>query len=733
MTLKDAVQTLKISPPISRGQLTKAYVDGLAEWHPDRVAGDAALAAEAEGKIRQIAEAYGMLNGLPESGYPFKVSASRSKEPSASGIVRPFQAAKIASEPKVIVPVRKAVSLTTLAAYAVVGVVVMGLVGMMMHVRRAGRTAPQAVETAVDAAAPQSQPQAAPSQTTRAASAAPSSPASASAMAGTQMPPAAPAGPVLTFEESQTRALEGDKQAQWHVAQAYEKGEGVEANAEEALKWAFMAAEQGLPAAQMKLGLCFKNGVGVAKDLAEALRWFQQASAAGLENAGYEAALCFLNGGEGVENHGKAVALLRPLAETGHLGAQEQLGMCYRYGEGVTEDLDAAIKWLLPAAEHGSMYAQLELALTYAEKDKTPENLAAAAGWYRKAAEQQEPEAQHLLGEACFSGEGVAQSSTEAVKWWRLAAEQDYADAQDSLGMAYQRGLGVAENMETAVQWFRKAAGHDHAAAKFHLSVCHTIGAGVPEDKVQAAQYCLEAAELGHAAAQNNLGVFCMDGSGVRQDAAEAFKWFTLASAQGDESAADWLAKLKARMTSSQIAEGQRRVRAFTLRKRGQDRPARTMAAAPEAAQPPMQHLPTDNRLDSGVLLTDNFREFGGKGQLILDNGLTDDAYVKVVGGRKLWASFYVRGGDKFTLDHVPDGTYQVLYCTGFDWDPKARDFGRGQQARRHDNSFDFTTTRTTQGSQVTVSTPVITLTLHAVPNGNAPTSEVTLEEFDRF
>lgn len=727
MTLKEAVQTLRISPPITRGELTKAYVDGLAEWRPERVAGNAALAAEAEGRLQQIAEAHGMLNSLPETGYPFQVSAGQPRAASVSGIMRPLGGAKVAPTPPktVVVPVKQAAPLTFMA-YAVVGVAVLGLAGILMHVLRGGGTAPVPVAEAPLAPQPQTAPAKAPEAMEQPGL------SDAPVADGTPVPSAAPGGKALTFEEIQMRALEGDKQAQWQAVLAYERGEGVEANPEEALKWAFMAAEQGVPAAQVKVGLGYKNGAGVAKDLAEAVRWFQLAATAGLEDAGYEAALCLLIGDEKVRDYDKAVALLRPLAEKGHIGAQRELGMCYRHGVGVPANPDLAIQWLLPPAKHGHVNAQLALAQTYAEKEKTPTNLEAAVTWYRKAAEQHVPEAQYRLGEACFSGEGAAQSSTEAVQWWRLAAEQGHDDAQDRLGMAYQRGNGVAENVDTAVQWFRKAAGNDHAAAKFHLSVCYVLGAGVPMDPVQAAHYCREAAELGHAPAQNNLGTFCMEGKGLRQDLVEAFKWFTLALAQGNDSSADWLAKVKGQMTPSQIAEGGRRARAFTPRKRGHDLTGDAIAAA--AAQPPSgQHLTTDNRLNSGVLLTDNFREFGGKGQLILDNGLVDDAYVKVVGGSKLWASFYVRGGEKFILDDVPDGTYQVLYCTGFDWDPMARDFGRDQHAMKHDRGLDFTTTRKTQGTQTIVSTPVFTLTLRAVSDGNAPTSDIPLEEFNRF
>lgn len=736
MTLKDAVQILQISPPITRGQLTKAYVDALAEWHPDRVAQDAALAAEADGRLRLIAEAHGMLNALPESGYPFNVSYGQPRPPSASGIMRPFQAPKIAVEAPRVVAARQKVSPLAVAAYVVVGVAVVGLAGVWMHVQKSA--APARPEASGEALASSSEP--APQPVPALEPVAPMvAPKSRPPMAQVQpsTPAGTPADEPRTFAELQARALEGDAQAQWLTAQAYEKGEGVQANPEEALKWALMAAEQAVPMAQMKVGMGYKEGVVVAKDLAEALRWFERASAAGVEQGGYEAALCLLLGGKGAQDHARAVALLRPLAEKGVPAAQQGLGMCYRHGKGVAADVNEALKWLFPAAKKGQVLAQLELGLIYTERAKIPEDLEEAAKWYREAADQQDPEAQHLLAQAYADGKGVAKDPATAFKWWSLAANQDYADAQDSLGLAYQRGIGVAENMEKAVHWFNRAAEHDHAGAKFHLSVCHVLGVGVPEDKVRAAAYCLEAADLGYAPAQNNMGVFYMEGTGVRQDPSEAYKWFTLASSQGHGSSTEWLAKLKPTMTAFQIAEGERRVRAFAPRELAQVRPADDLARAPEPApaaqQPSMEHLVNDNRLPSGTLLTDRFREFGGQGRLIVDNGLVDDAYVKVVGGRKLWASFYVRGGEKFALDHVPDGTYQVLYCTGFDWNAKAHDFGRNQHAMRHDRSLDFTTTRATEGTQTTISASVLTLTLHQVSGGNAPTSDISLEEFNKF
>ena len=146
-----------------------------------------------------------------------------------------------------------------------------------------------------------------------------------------------------------------------------------------------------------------------------------------------------------------------------------------------------------------------------------------------------------------------------------------------------------------------------------------------------------------------------------------------------------------------------------------------------------LKHLASDERLTSGSILTDRLTPLGGKGKLSLDNGLTEDAFVKMISNDRLVASFYVRGGEKFTFTHVPDGVYRLIYCTGFGWEAARRDFERGRHAMRYDEALDFTTTRRTEGNSIITSTGVMTLTLHKVANGNARTSGIPLEEFDRY
>ena len=75
---------------------------------------------------------------------------------------------------------------------------------------------------------------------------------------------------------------------------------------------------------------------------------------------------------------------------------------------------------------------------------------------------------------------------------------------------------------------------------------------------------CLAAAAKGSNSAYFDLGVAFSTGShGVACDLIEAHKWFNLAAAQGHEEAAWCRADISDEMTAREIAEAQRRARAW--------------------------------------------------------------------------------------------------------------------------------------------------------------------------
>lgn len=143
---------------------------------------------------------------------------------------------------------------------------------------------------------------------------------------------------------------------------------------------------------------------------------------------------------------------------------------------------------------------------------------------------------------------------------------QSYADQMRQAAGAYER-----KDMATAVRIWKVWAAKGQAEAQTLLGAMYWSGEGVPRNLNEAARLYLAAANQDYARAQNNIGFMLGFGEGVppRNDI-EAYKWIKLAidryTAKNqdrlDQARKD-LATLSARMNPAQIAEAEKRVRAW--------------------------------------------------------------------------------------------------------------------------------------------------------------------------
>ncbi|MEN6438588.1 MAG: tetratricopeptide repeat protein [Syntrophobacter sp.] len=82
-------------------------------------------------------------------------------------------------------------------------------------------------------------------------------------------------------------AEQNDARAQYRLGAMFDRGQGVDQNSGEALKWYGLAAEQEYADAEYSLGLMSYFGQGVPQDYREATRWFRLAVRHGKEDARY--------------------------------------------------------------------------------------------------------------------------------------------------------------------------------------------------------------------------------------------------------------------------------------------------------------------------------------------------------------------------------------------------------------------------------------------------------------
>jgi hypothetical protein len=114
----------------------------------------------------------------------------------------------------------------------------------------------------------------------------------------------------------------------------------------------------------------------------------------------------------------------------------------------------------------------------------------------------------------------------------------------------------------------------------------------------------------------------------------------------------------------------------------------------------------------------------GGLGQLTIHNGNNQDAVVSLVRGSGSVAALalYVRAKSSATTTSVADGTYQVYYTTGNDWDSSEHLFTRLCDFEKLNKNITFTTTQ----AQYTTEQ----ITLNTVFAGNVTASHVPADKF---
>lgn len=223
------------------------------------------------------------------------------------------------------------------------------------------------------------------------------------------------------------------------------------------------------------------------------------------------------------------VNAVRSRAETGDAIAEYELGRSMLSPRPTGSEFESAMPWFRRSAEQGYAPAEYMYGGIFREgRWKNPQQL---VDWWTKAAEQDDINAQLWLGVHYEDGrDGVKRDYSQAVKWLSMAAKQGDPDAQVTLGQMYENGEGVPQDYGSAAYWYRKAADHTMDLG----------GAGV---------------------GANSLAQLYQRGHATPLDYVFVYVWY----AYTDN--ADGLHNVSTKMNTSQIADAQRRIKAWVNRR----------------------------------------------------------------------------------------------------------------------------------------------------------------------
>jgi hypothetical protein len=96
--------------------------------------------------------------------------------------------------------------------------------------------------------------------------------------------------------------------------------------------------------------------------------------------------------------------------------------------------------------------------------------------------------------------------------------------------------------------------------------------------------------------------------------------------------------------------------------------------------------------------IVESSKQRAGEGQLKIVNDSLEDELITVARDKRLLVAAYVRAGETYLVDKIPDGEYIIFISSGADWD--GFKFNRNARSSRFEDTFPFVTRR--EGPNIT-------------------------------
>lgn len=150
-------------------------------------------------------------------------------------------------------------------------------------------------------------------------------------------------------------------------------------------------ADQGDRVAQYQLAQLYFRGLGVAQDREQAASLYRKSAEQGYVEAQYMLASLHFRRELPLRDYQEAVQWYRRAAEQGHVKSQLNLGDLYFKGEVVELDVVEAMRWFRLAAAQGEAVAQHHMGMMYIDGQGVPADVETGYMWLVLAMQNADP------------------------------------------------------------------------------------------------------------------------------------------------------------------------------------------------------------------------------------------------------------------------------------------------------------------------------------------------------
>jgi TPR repeat protein len=262
-------------------------------------------------------------------------------------------------------------------------------------------------------------------------------------------------GGSVDFEKARGLFMEASQQenplAKMWVARCYYMGiGGFRGNvalgkqmAKESFGHVLKAAQNGDPDAMFLVASAYEQGHSIPQDYTKAVSWYQKAADKGNALAMHHLGYMCQHGLGTPQDYQKAIILYHEAADKGVAYAMHSIGIMHRNGNGVEKNAKHAISWFQKACSIGLPYSCAGLGYTYEKGLGVNKDLGLAAGYYKKGCERGNAVACSSLAIMYAEGRGVKQDYGRAVYYLKNGCDGGNTVSCGNLGWMIYHGYGT--------------------------------------------------------------------------------------------------------------------------------------------------------------------------------------------------------------------------------------------------------------------------------------------------